>query len=383
LEAARATPERVVVATHYFASGPLLDLEAYLRDRTRSLVFIAHPLFEGQGPSVRRRYLEGQPGEVLEQPGPRGPARYVLEVWRTVRWAGNDRFDVFIAGDNLLALAGLWLRFRGRVRSVILYTIDFSPKRFRNRILNFTYHSIDRFAAGRVQAVWNVSPAIEVARRQRDGAARTAPQLVVPLGAHFDRIQRVPLSRASKTQVAFLGHLLEKQGVQLVIQALPSIRAAVPGTTLLVIGDGPYAASLRSLAASSGVSQAIDFAGYVEDHAEIERRLTSSALAVAPYVPNPDSFTNFADPGKIKTYLACGLPVVLTDVPEIAKSLAAKGAGRVVPYDAPALAEAVIAYLTDPASLERARQAATDLGAMYDWDRIFNDAFAQTRQYLR
>lgn len=180
-----------------------------------------------------------------------------------------------------------------------------------------------------------------------------------------------------------MGHLLEKQGVQLAIQALPLIRAVVPEATLLVIGDGPYAASLRQLALRCGVSDAVDFAGYVQDHTEIERRLAASAIAIAPYLPDPASFTRFADPGKIKTYLACGLPVVATDLPEIAHALEARGAGRVVAYDAAALAEAVIAYLTDPAALEQARKAATELGAMYDWERIFNDAFAETVEYLR
>ena len=34
-----------------------------------------------------------------------------------------------------------------------------------------------------------------------------------------------------------------------------------------------------------------------------------SSVALAPYAPDPDSFTRFADPSKLKSYAAAGLPM--------------------------------------------------------------------------
>src|SRR5207249_4408164 len=126
-----------------------------------------------------------------------------------------------IAGDNLLALAGIWLRRRRRVAAVILYSIDFVPRRFANPLLNRLDHAIDRYAVGHVDAVWNTSPGLEQARRARDGGRPTAPHLVVPVGASYRRIQRYPLAQIDAHRIAFLGHLVERQGLQLVIEALP------------------------------------------------------------------------------------------------------------------------------------------------------------------
>jgi glycosyltransferase involved in cell wall biosynthesis len=376
-------PRRIVVATHYYATGPALDLEAYLQPLTDELLFIAHPLFAGGGPSYVRRSVAGRisaPPPLAGEGRGGGPLRYLSEVWRTLRWV-DGTWDLFIAGDPLLAIAGLWLRRRRRVRHLVLYSIDYSPRRFSNPVLNRVYHGIDRLAAEHADVVWNVSPAIETARRARDGRA-AAPQVVVPLGTYFDRIPRSQTAPPTP-RLAFLGHLLEKQGLQLVIEALPSIRRRLPAVTLLILGDGPYRAALERQSAELGVADAVEFAGFIDDHHEVERRLAGCTLGLAPYVPDPESFSRFADPGKIKTYLACGLPVILTDVPPIAPLLEERGAGRIVPYEAPALADTIVEYLTDRERLERARTAAIELGAEYAWDRVFGAAFKASAPYLR
>jgi len=375
---------RMALATHYYSTGAPIELGGYLESQTDLLIFVAHPLYEGAPESYFRVYRSGN---LVDEGSGRnfpGITRFIKDLWRTVQWCSREKvaLDLFIGADNLLALAGLWLRWRGRVRSVVLYSIDFVPKRFENPLLNRLYHSIDAFAAQHVDVVWNVSPEIDRARRERDGPRRTAPQIVVPVGAHVERIARRPPAETSPNTIVFLGHLLEKQGVQLVIEALPSIRARLPTANLLVIGDGPFATELKLLAAKHGVADTVEFVGYVENHEEIEKMLARSALAVAPYVPDPLSFTRFADPMKIKTYLACGLPVVLTNVAAIGAEIEANGAGRLVPYEKEALSDAVVSYLDDAAGLEAARAAAARLAESFGWDQILAKALRSTQELL-
>jgi glycosyltransferase involved in cell wall biosynthesis len=265
---------------------------------------------------------------------------------------------------------------------VVLYSIDFVPQRFRNRLLNRAYHTVDGFAARHADVIWNVSAEIGSARRRRDGSNRRVAELVVPVGAHIDRIERRPLRSSAAHRIVFMGHLLEKQGVQLAIEAMQTIRAAIPDASLLVVGDGPYASHLHDLSYRYGVSDAVEFTGYVDDHRRVEELLTRSALAIAPYTPDPTSFTRFADPGKIKVYMACGLPVVLTDVAAIGPWLEGEGAGTVINYDVDSLAGAVVSYLSDPASLERARHRAAELAARFSWDAIFEDALRRTAELV-
>jgi glycosyltransferase involved in cell wall biosynthesis len=376
--------DRIAIATHYYATGPAFELEEYLRQRTQLLVFIAHPLFPGALPSYFRVYRDGLLSAEGKTPSAKSPGRYLAELTRTLRWTSDagPHFDLFVGGDSFLALPGVYLRSRGRVERVILYSIDFVPQRFKNPLLNRVYHGVDTFASRHVDVIWNLSEGISRARAERDKRVAVSPQIVVPVGAHMARIPRKGLAHATQGQIAFMGHLLEKQGVQLAIEALPAIRTQVPNATLLILGDGPYASKLKELAHIHGVQNSVRFAGFIESHTEIEELLADSALAVAPYVPDPTSFTRFTDPGKLKTYLACGLPIVLTDVPEFAKTIAAAGAGSIVPYRAEALAAAIVDYLTNPVALDKARVAAATLAQPFEWDRIFDEAFDRTAAFL-
>jgi glycosyltransferase involved in cell wall biosynthesis len=266
---------------------------------------------------------------------------------------------------------------RRRVRLVVLYSVDFVPRRFQSQLLNLIYHAVDSFAVRNVDVVWSVSDQIVSARLERDGHGPRSLQMIVPHGANFERVTRIPLESVDPYRIGFLGHLVEKQGVQIVIEALPKIRARVPAATLTVIGDGAYAAHLKKLSSQLDLNNAVEFTGVIQDHRLVETRLAGCALAVAPYVPDPHSFTRFADPGKIKTYLACGLPVVLTAVPPIAELIESRGAGHIVDYDVDKIAAVITEYLTNNVMLSQARAAATELGAEFEWSLIFSEAWSR------
>ena len=112
----------------------------------------------------------------------------------------------------------------------------------------------------------------------------------------------------------FVGHLLEKQGVQLVLKAIPDIRKTIIDFDFSIIGKGNYEPALRRLVKELGIEDCVLFAGYKSDK-EMEQLASRCACAVAPYDMKTDTWTRYADPGKIKNYLASALPVILTDVP--------------------------------------------------------------------
>jgi glycosyltransferase involved in cell wall biosynthesis len=377
-------PKSVALATHYWALGCALALKDYLRPRSSTLFFIGHPTFPGEKPSVFESYVDGNLANRSEARGPRGLIRYLQEIVHTVRSITRQRrtYDVFVAGDSLLALAGLYLRIRGRARIVVLYSVDFVPRRFPNWFANRTYHLLDRFAVRHVDIVWNVTDEIWTARSLRDGNKKTAPQIVVPVGANFARISRRPINDASGRRIVFLGYLLEKQGVQVAIEAMSTIRRSFRDASLLIIGDGPFMPDLKALAEGADGSS-VEFAGVIIEDARIEELVSSSALGLAMFRPDPQNFSQFADPGKIKTYLACGIPVIMTDVPPIARRIQAEGAGRVIPYAAQALAETVMAYFNSPELMVSARAAAVKFAARFTWDSVFDDAWALTHMRLK
>jgi phosphatidylinositol alpha-1,6-mannosyltransferase len=63
---------------------------------------------------------------------------------------------------------------------------------------------------------------------------------------------RARLGLADSPVIVCVSRLVARKGQDTLIRALPLVRRAVPGATLLIVGDGPYAARLRVMADASG-----------------------------------------------------------------------------------------------------------------------------------
>lgn len=373
---------KAVLVTHEVGTVPVHVLRDYLVPRTEALLFCHHPLqFQGMA-SGRRSYaqtygrLAGR--RLLPAPPPIGiePLSYVKDLLLTLVWTVQcrRRFDLFIGAGNLNAFAGLLLRRVGIVRLVVYYAIDYQPRRFVSPMLEAIYRAIEGACVRGCDATWNVSDAMRTAR-QGNGLSSARPQHVVPIGA---RVRPLPApDPAARRRIVFMGNLLPSHGLDLVIRALPEVLTSVPEAYLDVFGDGPHGAALQGLASSVGVQRAVTFHGYIESHEALDAALARGGVAVATYDPSLATFTRFADPGKIKTYLAAGLPIVMTDVPPIAAELDGSCA-MVVPYDVSACTAALVRLLRDDALAAGMRAAAIVRSADLAWDAIFARALAKT-----
>jgi glycosyltransferase involved in cell wall biosynthesis len=365
----------LAIATHVFGSGPADALEQYARERADAVLVVRHAFsYAREVESVVRRWEHGVLVHERRLPWHRRipePITWTKDVVLDAFWGARTPglIDIFVGIDSLNAAAGLALRRARKIRRVVFWTIDYVPERFDNPVLNRIYHRFDRLCVRRSDETWNVSPRIDPARRERGVEGR---QRVVPIGANV----RPARPAKEPPQLIFVGHLLEKQGVQLALRALPRIRGEVPGVRLLVIGDGPYREALESLAAECGVERAVEFAGYIESHEEVEERIGESVIGLAPYEPRIASFTEFADPGKIKNYLAAGIPVITTEIVHSAADLAAEGAAVVIPYDEDALAAALVGVLSDAQRQKELRASARRVGTSADWTSVFDRALA-------
>lgn len=374
----------VALVTHSFSTGPPQELMRFLSPRVRRLLYISHPFSYCKDVRSWMELYEGG-AKIRESHAPeiKGPEvmHYIKDIFLTLYYTfkTGGKYDVYIGADNLNALAGLILRCLGRVDKVVFYTIDYIPKRFENPMMNRLYHFIDRLCCDRCDFLWNISPNMADARsKNRVSRGSCVPEAVVPNGSNFREIKRLSLPEIDRHRLAFMGHLRKNQGVELLLAAFPEILKRVKGATLEIIGTGPLEEELKALAVRLGISGKVRFSGFINDHAELEKRLARSAVGVAPYSPSDGSFTYYADPGKPKTYLAAGLPVIITDVPLIAREIERKRAGLLVGYDEKELAGAAIRLLTDEPFYAECRANAIALGSLFDWNNIFESAIKRT-----
>jgi len=335
--------KKVVIATHVFSPGTSQALREYLEGKHK-LLFIEHPLS----------------GNIFTWTW-----GALHTFWRVIR-TGN-KYDLYIGSNNLNSFIGVLLKRVGRVRKVIFYTPDSPPHRFRNRLLNHIYYWMDYFCVRNCELVWNNSPEMIIQREKRGTpVSYRTKQLDVPMGT--DRIEQLSFSQINRYQIGFVGHLKEGMGLEILIDAFRIISAEIPESSLLIIGSGPIEERLKNQAEDLN----IEFTGLINRLPLVYEKLSLCALAAAPYEENTSS--QFTDPGKVKLYLSCALPVIITRVPRIADEIEDTQAGVVIAPNAEELAEAALGLLKNELLLTKFRQNALALAGRYSWESIFERA---------
>ncbi|GAA4578088.1 glycosyltransferase family 4 protein [Micromonospora coerulea] len=74
---------------------------------------------------------------------------------------------------------------------------------------------------------------------------------------------RIRLGLADRPVVVCVSRLVPRKGQDMLIRAMPEIRRRVPDAALLIVGGGPYRASLEKLARQTGVERDVVFTGTV------------------------------------------------------------------------------------------------------------------------
>lgn len=167
------------------------------------------------------------------------------------------------------------------------------------------------------------------------------------------------------------------QGLELIVESLPIVIKRIPRVKLIVIGTGLLAQKLKDIVCELRLEKSVEFKGFIADHRDVETILSKCGVGLAVYPPNPKSFTYYADPSKPKQYMACGLPVIVTRVPQVAHDIEKRGSGIVINYDKEALANAIIRLLTDDNLYATCRRNAIEFASEHEWSGIFDKAFIE------
>lgn len=169
---------------------------------------------------------------------------------------------------------------------------------------------------------------------------------------------------AEEEIVLYMGQLHGGQYVELFIEAASILRKKYPEVTFVIVGGGYREKTLQAYA--NKLDAGVIFTGLVP-HEEIPRYINASNICVACFEDN--QITRSKSPLKIVEYMACGKPVVASDVGEVRGMLGEAGI-LVPPGDSKALSEGIEELLLHPEKREemgkKGRERAEEI---YNWKK--------------
>lgn len=197
---------------------------------------------------------------------------------------------------------------------------------------------------------------------------------IVPVGIELDKVDKFSESEKLKEKtMVLMSYLDETKGVQLMIDAMGSILKEVPDAQLLIIGTGPYENALKEQAKRLKLENSVKFLGLM-NHSELFKYIPHRRISIAPYIDDKNNYTWYADPTKPKEYLACGLPMVITNVPWVAEEVRRRPMGVVCAYNKEELAAACVKLLKDDAFYSVCLKNALDFTSELSWESIYGKA---------
>jgi PEP-CTERM/exosortase A-associated glycosyltransferase len=133
-----------------------------------------------------------------------------------------------------------------------------------------------------------------------------------PAGRQRDAALAGTLGLNGRSVIGFIGSFYAYEGLALLLEAMPAIRAAIPNVALLLVGGGPQDTALRRLAEARGLlGNAVVFTGRVP-HDQVQRYYDLVDVFVYPRLPM--RLTELVTPLKPLEAMAQGRLVVASDV---------------------------------------------------------------------
>ncbi len=231
-------------------------------------------------------------------------------------------FDVIHAANppDLFFLIGLFYRLLGK--KYVFDQHDLAPEmflvkfhgRFAHKVLLFFERC--SYQAAHSVIVSNLSQKRNAMQRGRCSPGKV---FVVRNGPDLKRLKLVPPEKALKSGrpylLAYIGVMGQQDGVEYALHALDELvhKRGRQDVSLVLMGDGDHAATLRMLARELELDSYVNFTGWTESK-DIVRYLTVADVGLSP---DPENGLNeFSTMIKTMEYMAMGKPVVAFDLAE-------------------------------------------------------------------
>jgi len=294
--------------------------------------------------------------EVIGLKPPSGRLMRLCSSWRFLRAALSQHAEVYHFHDLELLPAGLLLRIWSR-RAVIYDCHENYPEAILERawlpgwlkpVLSRLVGWFEPALARHLDAVICVVPDQEARLRRR--GCRTVMVRNFPRLEIFQR----PVRTARQEEIIYLGGLSIARGARMMVDIMAGLKTSHPGLRLICLGpfnEAHVRAEVVEYARAQRVDDIITYIPLVP-HEEVADHLHRARVGLVPWQPHPQ-LLKLCYPNKVFEYMACGLPIVASDLPGLRELITPASCGCLVAAeDVEAHIAAIRQLLDDPGAAE-------------------------------
>lgn len=206
---------------------------------------------------------------------------------------------------------------------------------------------------------FNAIIAVSEATRQQLAAKGVRARFVIPNGVSVRSRRNVPPAHPT---ISYVGRLVEGKRVDVLLRAAALLQQDIPALQLTIISDGPSRQPLQFLASQLGVNAR--FMGFLPSSDDVHRAVANSSAFCLPSAIEGFGITAVEA-------MACGVPVVLADIPALREVSDNGNAALLVPVgDVNATANALRNVLTSRTVRQDLLAGARRQVDRYDWDSL-------------
>jgi len=324
-----------------FVGGPEKQILRHLRDLSAA----GHDVWVGsfRDLSSRPEILEAAEGLGIQTLELSSGHVFPLTALQLARWVRRNNLSLLCTHGYKANAIG-WLTTRLAAVPHVCFVRGWTAETPRVKF----YERLERLVLARSPWVVTVSRALAdqvQVRRAKQQVPVVVPNAALFLahdaGLHIDRLElRRSLGLGEEYfWVCAAGRLSAEKGQRFLVDALPSLAAAIPNLRVAILGEGREREALASQAAQLGIQDRVVLAGFQK---QVQRWIQGCDVVVNP------SLTE-GTPNIVLEAMALGTPVIATAVGGVPDLVQDGESGLLVPAgDSVAISHAVLSLWADP-----------------------------------
>lgn len=286
--------------------GPIDYYESYLVSEGHHVTKLAHPLVKYDGHAT----ILSSSMDVLLTRKRHGSSilNLFVDFYFSLKYIPRNNVDIVIAANNFDTFSAIIARriLRKHIKMIYYFASDFSEQRFNNPLLDGIYYFIEKVVIRHADLV--ISNTVRAEKKRISLGLDAKKSVVVPNGVLLTNLSFSPKA-INKSEFVYVGSVTKEHGLYELLEIIiPIVKK------LVIIGQGEDLERVIALCNTHQLDYVIE---RKKSHKFVIDFLSDyHGIGLAPY--NLESkWTYYCSPLKVNEYIACGIPVIISTVPEI------------------------------------------------------------------